>query len=232
MTCNPERVVANLQRVRDRIAESAAASGRPASAITLVAVTKYVDVDLMRPLIDAGCVELGESRPQQLWTKAERLDGAVRWHLVGHLQRNKVDRTAPLTHLIHSIDSQRLLRALNTWAERAGKKSAILLEVNISGDEAKHGWAPQEMRAAVESLVDLPHVEVRGLMAMASMTGGRDSAQRDFAALRELRDHLLPNCPAGTSLSQLSMGMSADFDLAIREGATIVRVGSTLFDDS
>lgn len=233
------RLGQNLANVRERIASAAARSGRPPEAIRLVGVTKYASIEVTRALVEAGLADLGESRPQSLWDKAAALaDLPVRWHFVGHLQRNKVRRTLPLVSLMHSIDSRRLLAAVEQELALAaeaggppsGKPLPALLEVNISGDAAKHGFRPAEIEPLLVELPKLEHVRICGLMAMAALEGGTDRARRDFAALRELRDRLQPLAPAGVSLDELSMGMSDDYKVAIEEGATIVRVGSALFD--
>ncbi len=222
------RIADNVARVRGRIADAAARSGRTENDITLVAVTKYVSADMVRPLAAAGCLDLGESRPQQLWEKAAALaDLPIRWHLVGHLQRNKVRRTLPLVAAIHSVDSPRLLTALD---EECSRPLPVLLEVNVSGESAKHGFAPETIEPLLAELAGYRNVAVRGLMCMAGLEGGLDAARREFAALRQLRDRLRPNCPPGVALDELSMGMSGDFEVAIEEGATIVRVGSALFE--
>jgi pyridoxal phosphate enzyme (YggS family) len=224
-------IAANLQRVRDQIADAAQRAGRRPAEITLVGVTKYVDAAAARALIDAGCHDLGESRPQSLWEKAEALSGLpVRWHLIGHLQRNKVKRTLPHVALFHSGDSLRLLEAVETEAALLGRTIEALLEVNISGDAAKHGFSPDELRASLPQIAGFGNVKVRGLMTMAALEGGPERARRDFAALRELRDQLLSDCPPAIELSELSMGMSSDFAEAIAEGATLLRIGSALWE--
>jgi PLP dependent protein len=271
------QIAENVVGVRGRIAEAAARSGRAAGDVTLVAVTKFVLAETVRWVVEAGCHDLGESRPQELWQKAPALgDLPIRWHLVGHLQRNKVRRTLPLVAMIHSIDSQRLLAAVEEEAAvqlppqhgggadilvcPGGACSAgelpVLLEVNVSGETAKHGLKPEEVEPLLAELAssrlslrersvdpaqlsrserrqigaDDRKVAVRGLMCMAALEGGSEEARRDFAALRELRDRLRPVCPPGHTLDELSMGMSGDFEEAIEEGATIVRVGSALFE--
>ena len=225
-----EKLIAeNVAEIRARIARAAERSGRTPDRIALVAVTKYVLAELIRPVAAAGCCELGESRPQQLWEKAELLaDLPVRWHLIGHLQRNKVRRTLPLTVLIHSVDSRRLLAAIDQEAGDAGPVR-VLLEVNVSGESAKFGFQPDEIEPLLAELPNFANVSVRGLMCMAGLEGRPDDARREFAALRQLRDRLRPSCPKGVVLDELSMGMSGDFEAAIEEGATIVRVGSALF---
>lgn len=224
------RIAENLERVRAQIAEAAARAGRRAEDVRLVGVTKYVGVEETQALLDAGLPDLGESRPQELWRKAEAIQGKVQWHLIGHLQRNKVQRTLAAIPLIHSADSLRLLEAVQQEAEALGHVARVLLEVNVSGDSTKHGLKPSDVEPLLPHVAALSHVRVRGLMTMASLTGGRDQARRDFARLRELRDRLSDACPREVSLAELSMGMSGDFDLAVEEGATLVRVGSSLFE--
>ena len=176
------RIAENVASVRRRIAAAAARSGRTASQITLVAVTKYVSADVVRPLVAAGCLDLGESRPQQLWEKAAALANLpIRWHLIGHLQRNKVRRTLPLVSLIHSVDSARLLAAVD---EECSGPLPVLLEVNISDETAKHGFAPATIEPLLRESAGYRNVAVRGLMCMAGLEGGLDVARRDFAALR------------------------------------------------
>ena len=225
------RIAENLARVRERIARAARESGRTVEAVKLVAVTKYVGLPECAKLIAAGCRDLGESRPQAIWEKAPALQGdAVRWHVIGHLQRNKLRRTLPWASLVHSADSQRLIAALHNEAVSLGRSVPILLEVNISGDREKHGFAPEQLEPLLPKLAHYPSASVQGLMTMAAREGGRDAAQRNFAALRALRDRLQSNCPAHLRLDELSMGMSGDYEIAIREGATIVRIGSALFE--
>ena len=229
----------NLRRTHERIARAAEAAGRSADEITLVAVTKYVGAKKVRELVQAGCTDLGESRPQELWSKAGELGELalasgetvppIHWHLVGHLQRNKIRRTLPLVSLIHSVDSERLLAAIDAeWQTLAATQSdlrpavRVLLEVNTSGESAKHGLAPDDVEPLVAAATRFPCVTICGLMTMAALEGGLDTAARNFAKLRQLRDRL--------QLRELSMGMSGDFEVAIREGATLVRIGSALWE--
>lgn len=225
------RISEHLGHIRQRIAAAAAKSGRAAESVTLVGVTKYADAAAAREVFEAGCPDLGESRPQQLWAKAAELaDLPVRWHLIGHLQRNKIERTLPLASLIHSADSLRLIAAIDLSAAAQNLVVPILLEVNISGEPAKHGFTPGEMAARLEDVAAFEHIRVLGMMAMAGLEGDLDSTRREFARLRELRDELRRSIPPAISLDELSMGMSGDFEAAIEEGATIVRVGSALFE--
>jgi pyridoxal phosphate enzyme (YggS family) len=227
-----ERIQANIRSVRERIAAAATAAGRAADDVTLVAVAKYVDVATTRLLVDSGCLDLGESRPQKLWEKAVALtDPEIRWHLIGHLQRNKIRRTLPLVHLFHAADSLRLLAELDEEAAALPRaKSQVLLEVNVSGDAAKHGFASSELPRLADELAKLEHLDIRGLMTMTGLEADADAERRQFAELRELRDRLRRDWSGRFTLNELSMGMSGDFEAAIAEGATIVRVGSALFE--
>jgi len=198
----------------------------------LVGVTKYVESAIARLLVEADLKDLGESRPQELWRKAEAFaDLRVAWHLIGHLQRNKVRRTLPLVTCIHSVDSLPLLQEINTHAaSKALPVSDVLLEVNISGDAAKHGFRREEIETLIPHIARLKHVAVLGLMTMSGVESDPDRTRREFAALRELRDKLGLVHPPNVVLKELSMGMSGDYEVAIEEGATIVRVGSALFE--
>ncbi|HEY2839640.1 MAG TPA: YggS family pyridoxal phosphate-dependent enzyme [Pirellulales bacterium] len=225
-------IIDNLNRVRERIAAAAMRSGRDPKAITLVAVTKYASTESIAALVEAGCRDLGESRPQQLWGRApEFAANGVRWHLIGHLQRNKVARTLPLVSLVHSCDSLRIAEAIDQAAAQQGiGPIESLLEVNISGDPAKGGFAADEVEPALAQLAALSHVRIRGLMAMAGKPDDDTAARSDFCRLRELAERLRLNSPTGITFDELSMGMSGDYEVAIEEGATIVRVGSALFE--
>lgn len=225
------RIAENLRRIEERIARAAATAGRRVDEVALVAVTKYVAPEMVRHLASAGCRLLGESRPQELWHKAEALaDLPVAWHMVGHLQRNKVRRTLPLVEMVQSVDSLRLAETIDREAAEQNRKVRVLLEVNISGEQAKHGFSPGQMDQVVDRLPEYRCLQVCGLMCMAALQGGLDAARRDFAALRELRDRLQRVCPEHVWLDELSMGMSSDFEVAIAEGATMVRIGSALFE--
>ena len=232
----------NLRRVQERIAAAAESCGRSASEITLVGVTKYVGAREAMELLAAGCTDLGESRPQEIWSKAGDVasafgSSAPRWHLIGHLQRNKIRRTLPLVSLIHSVDSLRLLEAVDSEAQSLVENGdnislpvRLLLEVNTSGESAKHGLALGDVEPILAAAPQYSSVGICGLMTMAALEGGPTVAASNFAALRELRDRLRPHAPDCVQLDELSMGMSDDFEIAIREGATIVRIGSALWE--
>ncbi len=225
------RIADNLARLSDRIAAAAQSAGREPASIRLVAVTKYVDALTAAELLAAGCTDLGESRPQELWHKAAAPElASARWHLVGRLQRNKIRRTLPLVELIHSVDSERLLAAIDELAAELNLAPRVLLEVNCSGEEAKQGFAADDVRRLLPALSGYARVRIAGLMTMAPLEGDASAARAAFAALRTLRDELALQCPPGVALDEMSMGMSGDFEEAIAEGATIVRVGSLLFE--
>ncbi len=228
---NPHSVLAdNLARVRDRIRAAASQAARDPKSVRLVAVTKYVGAPTAAALLAAGCVDLGESRPQELWEKAaDPTLTAARWHLVGRLQRNKVHRTLPLVDMIHSVDSERLLAAIDEHAATLGLKPRILLEVN-SGEAAKQGFSSDDIRRILPTLAVFANLSVAGLMTMAPLAGGTAAARTAFAAARQLREELAAQAPPNVRLDELSMGMSGDFCEAIAEGATIVRIGSLLFE--
>ncbi|QDT73095.1 YggS family pyridoxal phosphate-dependent enzyme [Lacipirellula limnantheis] len=226
-----ELIAANVARTRERIAAAAQAAGRDPAEIKLVAVSKYVDAGAAALLVSAGCHALGEARPQQLWEKAAAPELAgVEWHLIGRLQRNKIRRTLPLVSLIHSVDSARLLAAINDEAATLGTTCRVLLEVNCSGDAAKQGFTAEGVRALLPELPNYAHLEVAGLMTMAALDGDDAVARANFAALRLLRDELARESPPTVMLRELSMGMSGDFEIAVAEGTTIVRVGSSLVE--
>jgi len=231
MSDRASQICDNVKRVHDQITHAAEVAGRSPGEIRLVAVTKYADPSDIRAVVAAGCTMLGESRPQVLWQRAAEFNlPDVQWHLIGHLQRNKVRRTLPLVALIHSVDSQRLLQLIDEESAAAGLTTPLLLEVNTSGEREKHGWQADELRRVMPTLGQYTHVRVGGLMTMAGREGGPQTSRRNFADLRTLRDELASHAPAGVELAELSMGMSRDFEAAIAEGATLVRVGSSLFE--
>lgn len=226
-----KRIAENVAHVRSRMEAAALKSGRSANDVRLIAVTKYVGLRETQAVIAAGCRELGESRPQDLWEKAAALSSAgIQWHLIGHLQRNKVRRTLPAVALIHSVDSERLLREIDNEASKLALVANVLLEINVSGDAAKDGFRPDDVASFLERAAAFQNVAIKGLMAMSGLESNDEQTRREFALLRELRDRWQSICPPSVALRELSMGMSGDFETAIEEGATIVRIGSSLFE--
>jgi pyridoxal phosphate enzyme (YggS family) len=212
----------------ERIGRAAQRVGRDPNEVTLVAVTKYVGPEVVRVLYDLGLRDFGESRPQVIWEKRPMLADDVRWHLIGHLQTNKIRRTLPMVQLIHSVDRLPLAEELSQESLRIGKRSAILVEAKLVADESKHGFNPERLTETLGIISTLPGVEVKGLMSMASLSDNPEEARPVFRQLRSLRDRMAEK--TSLPLKDLSMGMSQDFEVAIEEGATLVRVGSILFD--
>jgi pyridoxal phosphate enzyme (YggS family) len=225
-------IEANYRSVRERIESACRRAGRDPASVLLVAVTKYAQLDWVRGLVDLGVVELGESRPQQLVQRAQEIGVPVHWHLIGHLQRNKVRSVLPQTILIHSVDSLRLLEAVDRVAQELGLHPRVLVEVNLSGEDAKHGFHADELSSVWDRVLKFKHVQVEGLMTMAAYSSDPEHARPAFVRLRELRDELRGRCDEKTRsrFKHLSMGMTGDFEVAIEEGATIVRIGSALWD--
>jgi len=219
-----------LDLVEQRLAAACHRSGRCRGDVRLIAVTKMVSAEVAAVLPGLGIRDLGESRPQELWRKVAALPDYVDWHLIGHLQRNKVRQTLPLVRLIHSVDSLRLLTALDEEAARLHCSPAILLEVNVIRDPARLGFAPEAVPGLAPHLMSLRHVEVRGLMTMAAFAEDPETVRPTFVALRELRDRLRSALGPAHALEDLSMGMSNDFEVAVEEGATLVRLGTILFE--
>jgi pyridoxal phosphate enzyme (YggS family) len=224
-----QQIANNYESVLGRIETACDRAGRAAKSVTLVAVTKYAAFEWIEALLELGHNELGESRPQQLVERAGKLSADVNWHLIGQLQRNKVRPVLPVTRLIHSVDSLRLLRRIDLLASETQLTPHLLLEVNVSGEEQKNGFASSELTAAWNEILEFDNVRVDGLMTMAVRSDRSEDARRVFSGLRELRDQLVA-LNSTCSLPQLSMGMSGDFEIAIEEGATLLRVGRTLFD--
>ena len=220
----------NLSSIRERIARACQVSGRSVSEVTLIAVTKYAELDWVRELIGLGVRELGEARPQQLVSRARELPVEVRWHLIGHLQRNKAEEIMPFTQMIHSVDSVRLFEHLEKCAFKRQSKLKILLEVNVSGEQSKDGFDPTELLTAWPKMLTCDSLEISGLMTMAPLGDNAEIARPVFRRLRELRDRLRAESEGRWLLPELSMGMSGDFEVGIEEGATLIRIGSSLFE--
>lgn len=229
-----QRLRENIEAVRSEIALAAETSGRGPEAVRLVGVTKYVQPEVAELVVRCGIRDLGESRPQQLVEKVEHFqqrDASIRWHLIGQLQRNKARRVLPIASVIQSADRWKLIEFLDSLAKEMGiARVNVFLEVNISGDQNKHGFTSKELPQIITRLEETPRIHALGLMTM----GGRDATEaelhRQFAGLRELRNKLMLDGPPNAPLAELSMGMSGDFSIAIAEGSTMVRIGSRLYD--
>jgi len=211
----------NLTRVRERVARAAERAGRRAEDVLLIGVGKTVDVERIRQALAAGLGALGENRVQEARAKVAELGRPVPWHLIGHLQTNKAKDAVELFDVIHSLDRLELARELDRRSAARGRAMEALVEVNVAGEPQKSGVAPDALAALLDAVAGLAHVRVRGLMAIPPATGDPDDARVWFRALARLRER--------HGLGELSMGMSADFETAIEEGATMVRVGTAIF---
>ncbi|MGH7356687.1 MAG: YggS family pyridoxal phosphate-dependent enzyme [Candidatus Rokuibacteriota bacterium] len=212
---------ANLERVRERIARAAERAGRRAGDVTLVAVSKTVEAARVREAIAAGVTALGENRVQEARTKIAEIGRPVPWHLIGHLQTNKAKDALELFDVIHSLDRLELAAELDRRARQRGRDVVTLLQVNVAGETSKGGVAPDEVGRALEAIAKLERVRVRGLMTIPPEVERAEQARGWFRMLRELAER--------HDLRELSMGMSSDFEVAIEEGATLVRVGTVVF---
>ncbi len=234
------RLEKTLPQVRERIAEAATRAGRQPTSIRLVAVTKGHPLEAIRAALACGVRELGENRLGELEEKRRRLeemadgpgpDSAVpRWHMVGHLQRRKAPGVRKAAHLLHSLDSLRLARRLERTAPDGCDPLPTLIQVNTSGEESKYGFTPEDFRSQVEEILEMPSLEVQGLMTMAPLTEDRDLIRTTFRRLRELQEEARET-HADYRGRELSMGMSNDYELAVEEGSTLVRLGTVLFGE-
>ncbi|MBS1904011.1 MAG: YggS family pyridoxal phosphate-dependent enzyme [Bacteroidetes bacterium] len=214
----------NLLHTEERILHACARSGRKREDVTLVAVTKTHPVEIVREAYDLGLRDFGENRVQEMLSKTESLPSDIRWHLIGLLQSNKAKYIAPFVHMVHSIESVSTARELSKRAEQHARTIEILIEVNVSGEESKSGIAPIHLPSfLVELQTAAPALKVKGLMTVAPYEENPERTRPVFARLRELA--------AAHSLPHLSMGMTNDFEVAIEEGATLIRVGSALFGE-
>jgi len=222
-------IAENLERVREQIAQAAAKVGRAVDEIELVAISKTHDAAKVREAIEAGQTLFGESRVQEARVKIPELPSNLRWHFVGHLQKNKIRHALPLFELTHSVDSLALAEDINRIAEEDGLHPRVLLEVNVAGEGSKFGFQPDKLRAEMESLLALPRLSILGLMTIPPIAEEAEASRKYFVQLRELRARV--QTEFHVDLAQLSMGMTQDFAIAVEEGATLVRVGTAIFGE-
>jgi pyridoxal phosphate enzyme (YggS family) len=222
-------IAENLERVRAQIAQAAEKSNRAVDEIELVAISKTHEAAKVREAIEAGQTLFGESRVQEARVKIPELPSNLRWHFVGHLQKNKIRHALPLFELIHSVDSLALAQDVNRVAEEEGLHPRILLEVNVAGEGSKFGFKPEQLRAEIESLLAFSRLSILGLMTIPPIAEEAEASRKYFIQLRELRDRL--QIEFHVDLAQLSMGMTQDFAVAVEEGATLVRVGTAIFGE-
>jgi pyridoxal phosphate enzyme (YggS family) len=222
-------IAENLGRVREQIAQAAGKAGRAVDEIELVAISKTHEVAKVREAIDAGQTLFGESRVQEARVKIPELPSNLRWHFVGHLQKNKIRHALPLFELLHGVDSLALAQDVNRIAEEEGMHPRVLLEVNVAGEGSKFGFKPETLRAEMESLLAFSRLSILGLMTIPPIAEETEASRKYFVQLRELRDRL--QMEFHVDLAQLSMGMTQDFAVAVEEGATLVRVGTAIFGE-
>ncbi|WP_395738696.1 YggS family pyridoxal phosphate-dependent enzyme [Prosthecobacter sp.] len=218
-----------LQAIRDRMTHAAQRCGRDPGSVELLAVSKTFPVEAIREAMAAGQLMFGENKVQEILAKAPQLPAEVQWHLIGHLQSNKVRKVLPHVKAIHSVGSLDLARDVDRIAGELGLVAKVYLEVNLGDESSKHGFGTEDVRASLEALRALKQLEIQGLMCIPPFDDDAEKSRPYFAQLRELRDELEKR--GGAPLPLLSMGMSHDFEIAIEEGATMVRVGSAIFGE-
>ena len=220
----------NVRRVRTRMRQAAERAGRDPASVRLVAASKTVDAARIRAAIAAGVTVLGENYLQETRQKLGQLGRSdVEWHLIGPLQRNKVRYVFDLFDMMHSLDRLELAEEINRRAERLGRRLPVLLEVNVGGEASKSGWTPDDLLSDARQLATIPNIQVRGLMTIPPPTPQPHEARPFFRQVRQLRDRLVQEGYDGMTFDEISMGMTADYEVAIEEGATLVRVGTAIF---
>lgn len=220
-------LAANLEHVRQRIAAACARAGRDPAEVTLLAVSKGQAPEVVRAAADLGLTLFGENKVQEARAKIPLCPGRLRWHLVGHLQSNKAREAVHWFEMIQSVDSLALAAELQKQADKAAKTVPVLIEVNVAGEASKFGYRPEALLAELAALNAFPRLELHGLMTLAPWTPDPEKVRPVFRRLRELKAECEQRL--GASLAHLSMGMSGDFEVAIEEGATLVRIGTALF---
>ncbi|MFQ5649705.1 MAG: YggS family pyridoxal phosphate-dependent enzyme [bacterium] len=224
-------IAENIKEVKASIERACGRANRGPQTVKLVVVTKAVDASRIQEAVAAGVTCVGENRVQEAWQKFNAVDAAVHWHLIGHLQTNKVRRALQFVQMIHSVDSTRLAHEIQVQAEKLDKTVEVLIQVNTSGEESKFGLAPEEALPAIKEMAQFPRVQIKGLMTIGAFTTEVEVVQGCFRRLRELRDRVEEHQISGVVMHELSMGMTNDFELAIEEGATMVRIGRSIFGE-
>jgi pyridoxal phosphate enzyme (YggS family) len=222
-------IAENLERVREQIAQAAAKAGRAPDETELVAITKTHPAEKVREAVEAGHIVFGESRVQEARGKIPELPSNLRWHFVGHLQKNKIRHALPLFELFHGVDSLALAQEMDRIAAEEGERPRVLLEVNVAGEGSKFGFKAETLRTEIGSLLVLPRLSIEGLMCIPPLVEGAEASRKFFVQLRELRNSLEKEFDV--KLPHLSMGMTQDFWIAVEEGATLVRVGTAIFGE-
>ncbi len=224
-------VVENLKQVEERVKAACERAGRQRNEVTLIAVSKTKPVSMIEELLPGGTRDFGENKVQELCDKYEQLPKDIRWHLIGHLQRNKVKYVVDKACLIHSVDSLRLAQTISEEAGKKGVNVSVLIEVNVAGEESKFGVKPEETEELVRQIAQLPGISVRGLMTIAPYVEDPEENRVHFSNLKKLSVDIKKKNIDNVSMSVLSMGMTGDYEVAIEEGATMVRVGTGIFGE-
>jgi len=219
----------NLETIQQRIRAACERAGREPASVTLLGVTKTHPAETVAEAVKLGLTHFGENKIQEAKAKIPNCPGKTRWHFIGHLQSNKCRDAVELFEMIESVDSLAIAQEINKRADQAGKTMPVLLEINVAGEASKFGYQPEKMLAELPALNALPRIAIHGLMAVPPFTPVAERSRGYFRALRELKQRA--EAVLGAPLPQLSMGMSGDFEVAIEEGATIVRVGTALFGE-
>lgn len=221
----------NLDLIEERITKACERAGRPRDSVTLICVTKTKPLEMLQEAYDAGQRNFGENKVQEICRKKPDLPEDIKWHMIGHLQRNKVRQLIGNTVMIHSVDSLRLAETISTEAEKAGIVMPVLIEVNAANEDSKFGVAPDLAESLIKAVSGLRGIHIEGLMTIAPYTDDPETNRPYFAALRELAVDISQKCIDNVSMNVLSMGMTGDFEVAIEEGATIIRVGTGIFGE-
>ena len=220
----------NLLQIQDRIAVAAERSGRDPHSIGLVAVSKTKPVSLILEAIDAGITDIGENRVQEAKSKYDQVGRPVKWHFVGHLQTNKVKQTLQIFDLIHSVDSLRLLAEIDRRSTQLNRQTEVLIQVNTSTEPSKYGIEPDQTLDFIESALTYAHVRIKGLMTIGAFLPNPEAVRPMFVLLRRLKEKILAQQLPDVDMEYLSMGMTNDFEVAIEEGANLVRIGTAIFE--
>ena len=221
----------NLDSIEERIRSACERAGRDRNSVHLICVTKTKPVEMLREAYDAGQRDFGENKVQEICRKKPELPEDLRWHMIGHLQRNKVRQLIGQTVLIHSVDSYRLAETISAEAVKAGIVMPVLIEVNAAAEDSKYGIAPEKAKDLVKEISVLPGIHVEGLMTIAPYTEDSETNRPYFVLLRQLAVDIEQECIDNVSMGKLSMGMTGDFEIAIEEGATHIRVGTGIFGE-
>lgn len=224
-------VCENYLAVEEKVKEACRRAGRSRDEVTLIAVSKTKPMSMIEELLPLGVVDFGENKVQELTAKEEALPSHIRWHMIGHLQRNKVKYIVDKAFLIHSVDSLRLAEAISQEAGKKNVTANILIEVNVAGEDSKFGVLPEETAALAESISKLPNISVKGLMTIAPFVENAEENREVFRNLRKLSVDIEEKKFNNVTMAVLSMGMTGDYEVAIEEGATMVRVGTGIFGE-